>query len=116
MPKCHTCWQNFEDYKALAVHIMSSGGKCKGKRFASHVLADVKVREFTKRSPMSDEIKQTAKECVRELSGETKKTRTVCPSCKQVTEQSIEVEYIQDRAWRNSNGSFIINCWSCRKK
>jgi hypothetical protein len=65
--------------------------------------------------PMSEETRKIIKECVREVSGETKLERTVCPNCRKVSEQRIEVEYLQDRGWRNSNGTLIVNCEICRK-
>ena len=118
MIQCHTCWQSFPDYKALALHIMTSKGKCKGKRFASHVLAGKNnKKEFSPRTPMTEETKQKIKDCVRVLSGESEKVRTVCPNCKKVTEQRLEAEYITSGiAWRNSNGTFIVDCLSCKEK
>ena len=65
---------------------------------------------------MSEETRQILKECVREVSGETKLERTVCPNCRKVSEQRIEVEYLQDRGWRNSNGTLIINCENCKSE
>ena len=114
MIPCHTCWQSFPDYKALALHIMASGGKCKGKRFASHVLAGKNnKKEFSPRTPMTEETKQKIKDCVRVLSGESEKVRTVCPHCMQVSEREVEVEYLQDKHWRNSNGTLITFCQRC---
>ena len=66
--------------------------------------------------PMSAETRKIIKECVRETSGEMNKVKTVCPNCKKVTEQTIEVEYISENSWHNSNGTLIVNCLDCRRE
>ena len=72
------------------------------------------VKEHKARMPMSDELKQAVKECVREISGRVQEVRTVCPDCHKVSEQKLPIEYIQDNeSWRNSNGTYITMCLKC---
>jgi len=116
---CHDCQEDFEGFPELAQHIISQR-KSHNRRsvvWAETFLARRKnVVEFKQRNPMSEETRQIIKDCVRETSGEMKRVKTVCPNCRKVTEQRIEVEYLQDReVWRNSNGTLIINCEDCRK-
>lgn len=115
---CHSCQTEFGDYKSLALHIMSTKkGHKQGRTWAARFLAQVNKKEFSPRTPFSEETKQTIKDCVREFSGKSEKVRTVCPNCRQVMEQRLEVEYIHGGlAWRNSNGTFIVNCSNCKKE
>jgi hypothetical protein len=115
IPKCNICGTIYPTWEDLARHIWSNKETHgKSKKFAAKVLASVNKREYSQRTPMSAEIKQIAKDTVREISGKTELVRTVCPNCKRVEEQKIEVEYLKDRAWRNSNGTLIVNCQGCR--
>jgi len=117
IPKCNICGMIYATWEDLARHIWSNKKThSKSKKFAAKVLASVEKREHSQRLPMSEEIKQTNREVRRELSGEVQEVRTVCPNCKQVSSQKVEVEYLQDRHWRNSNGTPIINCGNCRSK
>ena len=119
MPDCNDCHEEFDTWVELAQHIVSQR--------SSHTRSSVvwaltflakkdNVQEHKPRMPMSEETRQILKECVRKTSGEMNKVKTVCPNCKKVTEQKIEVEYLQDRSWRNSNGTLIVNCVGCRKE
>jgi hypothetical protein len=116
--RCNSCGEQFADFKALALHIMTlKKGHRKGRVWASKFLAQVNKKKFSPRSPMSEETRQIIKECVRETSGASEAARTVCPNCKLVTEQRIEVEYVRDDlAWRNSNGTLVVNCDSCKRE
>jgi hypothetical protein len=120
MQTCHDCQEEFETWVELAQHIVSqkSTHNRKSRVWALTFLAKKdNVQEHKPRSPMSEETRQIIKECVRELSGRMEIARTVCPNCKKVSEQRIEVEYLQDReVWRNSNGTLIVNCQGCRKE
>ena len=109
----------FENWEELAHHIVENKKTHPRSSliFAYHVLSEVDdKKEFKPRSPMSEETRQILKDCVRELSGNMEMARTVCPNCKKVTEQRIEVEYLQDRSWRNSNGTLVVNCLSCKRE
>jgi hypothetical protein len=119
MQTCHDCQEEFETWVELAQHIVSQKKthNRKSRVWALTFLAKKdNVQEHKPRSPMSEETRQIIKECKRELSGKMEMARTVCPNCKQVTEQSLEVEYLQDRSWRNSNGTLIVNCQGCRRE
>jgi hypothetical protein len=116
---CHDCHEEFNTWVELAQHIISqkSTHNRKSRVWALTFLAKKEnIQEFKPKMPMSEETRKIIKECVRETSGEMKSVRTVCPNCKKVTEQRIEVEYLQDRGWRNSNGTLIVNCLDCRNK
>jgi hypothetical protein len=119
MPDCNDCHESFESWVELAQHIISqkSTHNRKSRVWALTFLAKKdNVQEFKPRSPMSEETRQIIRECKRELSGRMETARTVCPNCKQVTEQKLEVEYIQDsEAWRNSLGSLITTCENCKR-
>jgi hypothetical protein len=119
MQTCHDCQEEFETWLELAQHIVSqkSTHNRKSRVWALTFLAKKEnVQEFKSRTPMSEETRQIIKDCKRELSGRIKLERTVCPNCRKVTEQKIEVEYIQDRSWRNSNGTLVVNCLSCKRE
>ena len=118
MQTCNGCKEEFDTWVELAQHIVSQR--------SSHTRSSVvwaltflakkdNVREFKPATPLSESTRKILKECKRDLSGETKEVRTVCPNCRKVSEQRIEVEYLQDRGWRNSNGTLIVNCEMCRK-
>ena len=72
------------------------------------------VKEHKARMPMSDELKKAVKECVREISGETKKGMAKCPQCSHLHDVVIEVEYLQDRNWRDDEGCLVVMCKDCR--
>jgi hypothetical protein len=120
MQQCHDCNEEFNTWQELAQHIVSQK---KTHQRASRVWAltflsdKSNVREFKPRNPMSAETRQAIKDCVRELSGESEIVKTLCPSCKQLSSQRIEAEYLTDReGWRNSKGTPIVNCLNCRRK
>jgi hypothetical protein len=119
MQTCHDCSEEFETWVELAQHIVSQR--------STHIRSSVvwaltflakkdNVKEFKPRSPMSEETRQIIKDCKRKLSGRMETARTVCPDYHKVSEQKLEIEYIQDRAWRNSNGTLIVNCLSCKRE
>ena len=64
--------------------------------------------------PMSDELKQAVKECVRVLSGKIVSGQVKCPICGELYHAELEVEYVQGMPLRNDNGALLINCKSCR--
>jgi hypothetical protein len=117
-PICRECKILFKTWNELAKHIVANQDThpSKSVMFAYHVLSEVdNVKEFKPRQPMSDELKQAVRECVRELSGETKKGLVKCPQCKQLHSMEVEIEYIQDDNWRDDEGRLIILCGSCRE-
>jgi hypothetical protein len=115
---CHDCKEEFNTWVELAQHLVSQRTTHKRESvvWAETFIARRKnVVEFKQRSPMSDETRQIIKDCKRELSGETKEVRTVCPDCHKVNSAELAVEYIQDgEAWRNSNGTYIAMCEKCK--
>jgi hypothetical protein len=118
-PICRECHILFKSWNELAKHIVANQDSHPSKSvvFAYHVLSEVdNVREFKPRMPMSNELRQTIKECVRELSGEMEVVTTICPNCMKLERQSIEVEFIQDRVWRTSNGTLVICCSDCKRE
>ena len=117
MQTCHDCQEEFETWVELAQHIISQKKthQRKSRVWALTFLAKKdNVQEHNPRMPMSDELKQAVKECVREISGRVQEVRTVCPDCHKVSEQKLPIEYIQDNeSWRNSNGTYITMCLKC---
>ena len=116
-PICRECQILFKTWSELAKHIVENQETHprQSVMFAYHVLSDVdNVKEHKARMPMSDELKQAVKECVRELSGRTEIVRAVCPDCRKVFEKKLEVEYINGSPWRNSLGTFITMCDKCK--
>ena len=114
---CHDCQEEYEGFPELAQHIISQR---KTHRRKSVVWAEIflsrrnNVQEFKPRSPMSDELRQTLKDCVRELSGKTKKGLVKCPQCRQLHSAEIEIEHLQDWAWRE-DGKLMVLCGDCRR-
>ena len=118
-PICRECHILFPSWNELAKHIVANQDSHPSKSvvFAYHVLSEVdNVREFKPRMPMSPELKQAVKECVREISGEMKKGLVKCPQCRQLHSKEIEIEYIQDENWRDEDGKLMILCGDCRRK
>jgi hypothetical protein len=116
-PICRECKILFKSWNELAKHIVANQDShpSKSVMFAYHVLSEVdNVREFKPRMPMSPELKQAVKECVREISGETKKGMAKCPQCSHLHDVVIEVEYLQDRNWRDDEGCLVVMCKDCR--
>ena len=116
-PICRECHILFPSWNELAKHIVANQDSHPSKSvvFAYHVLSEVdNVREFKPRMPMSPELKQAVKECVREISGETKKGLVKCPQCRKKYDAEIEIEYLQDLNWRDDDGCLMIMCRKCR--
>ena len=117
MQTCHDCQEEFETWVELAQHIISQKKthQRKSRVWALTFLAKKdNVQEHKARMPMSPELKQAVKECVREISGETKKGLVKCPICGELYHAELEVEYVQGMPLRNDNGALLINCKSCR--
>jgi hypothetical protein len=115
---CHDCHEEFSTWVELAQHLISQRTTHKRESvvWALAFLAKKdNVREFKPRSPMSDELRQTLKDCVRELSGKTKKGKAKCPTCRKVYDTELEVEFARDaEVWRD-NGYIMTNCRDCRE-
>ena len=104
---CHDCQEEFETWVELAQHIISQKKthQRKSRVWALKFLSNKdNVKEHKARMPMSDELKQAVKECVREITGETKKGMAKCPQCSHLHDVVIEVEYLQDLNWRDDEG------------
>ena len=117
MQTCHDCQEEFETWVELAQHIISQKKthQRKSRVWALKFLSSKdNVKEHKARMPMSDEIKQLVKECVREISGETKKGMAKCPQCSHLHDVVIEVEYLQDLNWRDDEGCLVVMCKDCR--
>ena len=116
MQTCHDCQEEFETWVELAQHIISQKKthQRKSRVWALKFLSSKdNVKEHKARMPMSDELKQAVKECVREISGETKKGLVKCPQCRQLHSAEIEVEHLVDWAWRE-DGKLMVLCGDCR--
>ena len=117
MQTCHDCQEEFETWVELAQHIISQKKthQRKSRVWSLKFLSSKdNVKEHKPRMPMSDELKQAVKECVREISGETKKGMAKCPQCSHLHDVVIEVEYLQDLNWRDDEGCLVIMCKDCR--
>ena len=116
MQTCHDCQEEFETWVELAQHIISQKKthQRKSRVWALKFLSSKdNVKEHKARMPMSDELKQAVKECVREISGETKKGLVKCPQCRQLHSAEIEIEHLVDWAWREDDKLMIL-CGDCR--
>ena len=116
MQTCHDCQEEFETWVELAQHIISQKKthQRKSRVWALKFLSNKdNVKEHKARMPMSDELKQAVKECVREISGETKKGLVKCPQCRQLHSAEIEIEHLVDWAWREDDKLMIL-CGDCR--
>jgi len=120
MQTCNDCHEEFESWVELAQHLVSQRKTHKRESvvWALAFLAKKdNIKEFKPRIAISEETRQILKECVRELSGNLQEVRIVCPDCKKVDSLKLPVEYIQDgEAWRNSHGTLIVNCLSCKRE
>ena len=116
MPDCNDCHEPFDSWVELAQHIISQKKthQRKSRVWALKFLSSKdNVKEHKARMPMSDELKQAVKECVREISGETKKGLVKCPQCRQLHSAEIEVEHLVDWAWREDDKLMVL-CGDCR--
>ena len=114
---CHDCQEEFETWVELAQHIISQKKthQRKSRVWALKFLSSKdNVKEHKARMPMSDELKQAVKECVRVLSGKIVSGQVKCPICGELYHAELEVEYVQGMPLRNDNGALLINCKSCR--
>jgi hypothetical protein len=121
--QCHSCKQNFADFRELAVHIMSTKkGHKKGRTWAAKFLAGNTLRIELKRAPVDPDHENTEygdenrRNAVRELSGENEYANTICPHCKRVGRSLIEVEHINSEFAVKVNGRYFISCQSCTKE
>ena len=117
MQTCHDCQEEFETWVELAQHIISQKKthQRKSRVWALKFLSNKdNVKEHKARMPMSDELKQAVKECVRVLSGKIVSGQVKCPICGELYHAELEVEYVQGMPLRNDNGALLINCKSCR--
>ena len=117
MQTCHDCQEEFETWVELAQHIISQKKthQRKSRVWALKFLSSKdNVKEHKARMPMSPELKQAVKECVRVLSGKIVSGQVKCPICGELYHAELEVEYVQGMPLRNDNGALLINCKSCR--
>ena len=117
-PNCRDCTRyDFKTWDEVAHHIienMETHTKT-SINFAYHVLSEVdNVQEHKPLLPLSPELRQTVKECVRELSGEMAKGQVKCPVCGVLYHAEIEIEHLQGMPLRDNEGALLINCSSCR--
>ena len=123
MISCHYCNETFEDYKALALHIMSSKkGHRNGKRWASkhiflHNLSARAKNEKRERVPLTEQEKANRDNLERIISGENEMVLTKCPGCKRTSRQLVPIEYAESQdAWRADNGAIMMNCPVCQER
>jgi hypothetical protein len=118
MPDCNECHEPFDTWESLALHIMAHKNHRKGRIWASKVLVQVNDKQDFK--PRLPEVEHTAygdeqrEKYVREISGEMKSGLVKCPACSQMFSAKIEVEYVDNRPWRDDNGKLLIVCGNCR--
>jgi len=119
MVSCHSCNNQFDGYKDLALHIASTKkGHRKGKKWAASYLLKVNALNSKKdnygRSQLTEVEKENKKEMGREISGETMVVDTSCPNCKRKSPQILPVEFGRSSiAWRD-NKYMVVLCSSCR--
>jgi len=116
--QCLSCGQGFEDYHALALHIIASKkGHRKGKKWAAkylsrHVLNKRKL-ELNGRVPLTVEQKANKEDSRRVLSGGQRVAETVCLRCHKSSRIVLEEEYVSSpQAWR-IQGRLVKMCANC---
>ena len=120
MPDCHTCHRQFENWQKLALHI--SLGSCKGKRFAAHVLQDVKERKEIKKIPVNPDYVPTEfgnenrRNAVRELCGEQEYAGTICPTCRRISRELLPQEFVNSKTAWLIGDKLAVNCQICRRR
>lgn len=120
IPQCFVCHTTFNDFKALARHIVENKKTHhKSLKWASKVLTNVeylnKKQDFSGRSTLTEEERESKKECVRELSGIRETAMCLCPHCNARYPTKVEIEHIKNpTAWRK-NKYLMLLCLTCRK-
>ena len=117
---CKSCWDEFADFKELALHISSSKkGHRKGKKWASRYILlnglSPKNRNGDRpaRVALTEEQKANKEDTRRELSGDNEYATTVCPNCKNKSRPLLPVEFTNNSiAWK-IKGSLVVMCSSC---
>lgn len=122
MTTCHTCHAELADYKELALHISTTKGHRKGKKWAANFLMKVNERPEIKKiavnpdyepTEFGDENRANAK---RELSGDQEYAGTVCPNCRRISRELLPVEFVHSNtAWRIGD-KLAVNCGNCRRR
>ncbi len=124
MVSCHQCSKGFADYEKLALHIMTTKGHRKGRRWAAHYvmingLSPKNRRDLPERAAenpdkerteFGDENRQNMRVI---LSGREKHVIAVCPKCKGNDRVVLPEEYATSVfAWR-MGGTLTKLCARC---
>jgi len=121
MPTCFICQKFFPDYKVLALHIQTTKGHNKSKKFAAKVLCSVKDKLEIKPVACDPDYEPTEygddnRANVRlQLSGETIGVNCFCPHCKRLSHQNLPVEFLSLEHLWVLNGKPAVLCESCRR-
>ncbi len=120
MPECRSCFQDFPDFKTLAIHISGEKrGHAKGKKWAAKYLLvnglSAKQRfEHKERVALTEDEKDARDNAHLELSGETKMVYAYCTACRRKYPRVVEVEYVTSQtALRGGDGTLMITCENC---
>lgn len=120
--QCLNCHKYFEDYRELALHILSNkkthrrGLKWAARYMTRQNQLDRKVSlQDRVRTSMDEDDRQNLRDSRRILSGRFKYAKTLCLRCKKIITQQLPVEYTDSPyAWR-IQGVLVANCEGCRK-
>ena len=117
MIPCHSCALEFDDYKALALHIIASKkGHRKGKIWAAKYMhrnaLNAKKQDYG-RTPLTEEQKDNKEDSRRILSGDTKPVVVNCPKCRNNHRTVLEEEFAESpEAWK-IKGLNAVMCPRC---
>jgi hypothetical protein len=65
------------------------------------------------RTPLTDEQRETKRDLVMELSGQTELAKTFCPKCKRRGHKVVPIEHTSNPLSWNIGGALAILCYSC---
>jgi hypothetical protein len=116
--QCRQCGAIFENYGELASHINTTKSHHRDRKAvkwaANFQLKHILYKpEHKERIPLTEEQKESRRNLMVELSGETQNVIVVCPKCKTRRREAVPVEHTQsERAWR-INKELAIFCQNC---
>lgn len=121
MPSCYSCNppSTHPDFGALALHIMSTKGHKKGRKWAAKYLMinnlspEKRNGKQQGRIILTEEQKESKRDSRYQLSGENEVVVTICPKCKTGRKLALPVEFTGSPvAWR-IKGLFAVLCSVC---
>ena len=122
MTTCHTCHAELADFKELALHISTTRGHRKGKKWAANFLMKGNERPEIKKIAVNPDYEPTEvgnenrRKAVKELSGDTEYAYTICRTCKRTGRELLPAEFVHsDTAWKIGD-KLAVNCQGCSRR